>query len=146
MLFYRSRPEGELFDGRQEVHDHFKGKLVNAGSGQCVKNHFVTMNGDPVRMGECKVQGSSDLGLLQRSICQVIPEKDTDIFTLSWHEDLAAGDGTSNHAHNHCFDAEMDTTYGVKALAYWQCHGDFGNQLIKYLPNTQVNKTYVTIT
>ena len=73
-------------------------------------------------------------------------KKETDIFTLSWHEDLAAGDGTSNHAHNHCFDAEMDTTYGVKALAFWQCHGDFGNQLIKYLPNTQVNKNYVTIT
>ena len=37
-----------------------KGKLVNAGSGQCVKNHFVTMNGDPIRMGECKGQGSTD--------------------------------------------------------------------------------------
>ena len=102
-------------------------------------------------MGECKAQGSSDISSMEYPFewpsGQGIPEKETDIFTLSWHEDLAAGDGTSNHAHNHCFDAEMDTTYtGVKALAYWECHGDFGNQLIKYLPKTQVNQEkYVMI-
>lgn len=71
-------------------------------------------------------------------------DKETDIFTLSWHEDLAPGDGTSNHAHNHCFDAEMDTRYDdVKSLAYWQCHGDYGNQLVKYLHKTQVIVQFV---
>ena len=75
--------------------------------------------------------------------CPEIPDKETDIFTLSWHEDISAGDGRSNHARHHCLDGEMDTTYdGVKSLAYWECHGDFGNQLIKYLPKTQVYKNY----
>ena len=73
--------------------------------------------------------------------CSEISDKETDIFTLSWHEDISAGDGTSSHSRRHCFDAEMDTTYtGVKALAYWECHGDFGNQLVKYLPKTQVSE------
>ena len=104
-----------------QLHSLEIGKLINAGSGQCVKNHYVIMNGDPVRLGECK---------------------ETDIFTLSWHEDIAPGDG-SKHAQNHCFDAEMDTTYdGVKAIAFWQCHGDFGNQLIKYLPKTKVISSF----
>ncbi len=72
-----------------------------------------------------------------------IHDKETDIFTLSWHEDISAGDGRSNHARHHCLDGELDTTYdGLKSLAYWECHGDFGNQLIKYLPKTQVNKNY----
>merc|ERR1712228_138624 len=58
--------------------------------------------------------------------------RSSDIWTLSWHEDIQVGDGTVKGAK--CWDDSMGPKFHV---SFWECHKGYGNQLYKYWPETQ---------